>query len=263
MRKPYPTDLSDAQWTCLQSYLPTPKAQGRPRTHSLRDVLDAIFYVLKSGCHWRLLPHDFPPWSTVYYHFRRFQLRGLWSLILKVLRAVERKRAGKDPQPTAAIMDSQSVKTVEESAHPSGYDAHKNVKGRKRHLLVDTLGLPLSIYVTSADVQDRVGARLLLARLGPLVPRLKKIWADGAYSGKELAKWCEEQGGWELEVVERDQEAKGFEVLPKRWIVERTFGWLRRDRRLTKDYERKVQTSETLIEVAMIRLILRRLARAS
>ena len=263
MRKPYPTDLSDAQWTCLQSYLPTPKAQGRPRTHSLRDVLDAIFYVLKSGCHWRLLPHDFPPWSTVYYHFRRFQLRGLWSLILKVLRAVERKRAGKDPQPTAAIMDSQSVKTVEESAHPSGYDAHKNVKGRKRHLLVDTLGLPLSIYVTSADVQDRVGARLLLAGLGPLVPRLKKIWADGAYSGKELAKWCEEQGGWELEVVERDQEAKGFEVLPKRWIVERTFGWLRRDRRLTKDYERKVQTSETLIEVAMIRLILRRLARAS
>jgi putative transposase len=263
MRKPYPTDLSDAQWTCLQSYLPTPKAQGRPRTHSLRDVLDAIFYVLKSGCHWRLLPHDFPPWSTVYYHFRRFQLRGLWSLILKVLRAVERKRVGKDPRPTAAIMDSQSVKTVEESAHPSGYDAHKNVKGRKRHLLVDTLGLPLSIYVTSADVQDRVGARLLLAGLGPLVPRLKKIWADGAYSGKELAKWCEEQGGWELEVVERDKEAKGFEVLPKRWLVERTFGWLRRDRRLTKDYERKVQTSETLIEVAMIRLILRRLARAS
>jgi putative transposase len=190
-------------------------------------------------------------------------LRGLWFLILKVLRAAERKRAGKDPQPTAAIMDSQSVKSVEESAHPSGYDAHKNLKGRKRHLLVDTLGLPLSIYVTSADVQDRVGAHLLLSGLGPLVPRLKKIWVDGAYSGKELAKWCEEQGGWELEVVERDKEAKGFEVLPKRWIVERTFGWLRRARRLTKDYERKVQTSETLIEVAMIRLILRRLARAA
>src|SRR5215208_2949738 len=263
MRKPYPTDLSDAQWTRLQSCLPTPKAQGRPRTHSLRDVLDAIFYVLKSGCHWRLLPHDFPPWSTVYYHFRRFRLSGLWFLILKALRAAERNRAGKDPQPPAAIMDSQSVKTVEESAYPSGYDAHKNVKGRKRHLLVDTLGLPLSIYVTSADVQDRVGARLLLAGLGSLMPLLKKIWADGAYSGKELAKWCNEQGGWELEVVERDKEAKGFEVLPKRWIVERTFGWLRRDRRLTKDYERKVQTSETLIEVAIIRLILRRLARAA
>src|SRR5215203_4248459 len=263
MRKTYLTDLSDAQWRRLQAYLPNPKPEGRPRTHSMRDVLDAIFYVLKSGCHWRLLPHDFPPWSTVYYHFRRFRSSGLWHLILKELHAAERKRAGKDPQPTAAIIDSQSVKTTEESAHPSSYDAHKNVKGRKLHLLVDTLGLPLSIYVTSADVQDRVGARLLLAGLGPLVPRLKQIWADGAYSGKELAKWCEEQGGWELEVVERDKEAKGFEVLPKRWIVERTCGRLRRDRRLTKDYERKVQTSETLIEVAMIRLILGRLARAA
>lgn len=263
MRKPYPTDLSDAEWTRLRSYLPSLKAESRLRTPSLRDVLDAIFYIVRGGCAWRLLPHDFPPWSIVYYHFRRFRLSGLWSLILKVVRADERKRVGKDPQPTAAIIDSQSVKTVGESAHPSGYDAHKNVKGRKRHLLVDTLGLPLSIHVTPADVQDRVGAHLLLAGLGPLVPRLKKIWADGAYSGKELAKWCEEQGGWELEVVERDKEAKGFEVLPKRWIVERTFGWLRRDRRLTKDYKRKVQTSETLIEVAMIRLILGRLARAA
>jgi putative transposase len=152
MRKIYPTDLSDREWTRLQSYLPTPKAEGRPRTHSLRDVLDAIFYVLKSGCHWRLLPHDFPPWSTVYYHFRRFQLNGLWSFILKVVNAAERKRVGKDPQPTAAIMDSQSVKNVEESAHPSGYDAHKNLKGRKRHLLVDTLGLPLSVWIASGKL---------------------------------------------------------------------------------------------------------------
>jgi putative transposase len=261
MRKTYPTDLSDAQWTRLRSCLPAPKAQGRPRTHSLRDILDAIFYVLKSGCHWRLLPHDFPPWSTVYYHFRRFRLNGLWSLILKALHMAERNRAGKDHQPTAAIMDSQSVKTVEESAHPSGYDAHKNVKGRKRHLLVDTLGLPLSVYLTSADVQDRVGARCLLAGLKPFVPRLKKIWADGAYAGEKLAGWLEEQSGWELEIVERDREAKGFEVSPKRWIVERTFSWLIRNRRLSKDYERLVQTSETFIEVARIRLILRRLAR--
>src|SRR5919199_1262419 len=172
MKKTYSTDLSDSEWSYLRLYLPNPKSQGRPRTHSLRDVLDAIFYVFKSGCYWRLLPHDFPPWSTVYYHFRRFRLSGLWSLILKVARADERKRAGKDPQPTAAIMDSQSVKTVEESAHPSGYDAYKNVKGRKRHLLVDTLGLPLSIYVTSADIQDKVGARCLLAGLKPFVPRL-------------------------------------------------------------------------------------------
>ena len=261
MRKPYPTDLSDAEWISLRSYLPTPKAQGKPRTHSLRDVFDAIFYVLKSGCHWRLLPHDFPPWSTVYYHFRRFRSSGLWFLILKAVRVGERKRVGKDPQPTAAIMDSQSVKTIEESAHPSGYDAHKNVKGRKRHLLVDTLGLVLSVYVTSADVQDRVGAQCLLAGLKPLLPHLKKIWADGAYTGEKLAGWLEERGGWKLEIVERDREARGFEVLPKRWIVERTFSWLIRNRRLSKDYERRVQTSETLIEVATIRLLLRRLAR--
>ena len=264
MRKTYPTDLSDAQWSRLRSYLPNPKAQGRPRTHSLRHVFDAIFYVLKSGCPWRLLPHDFPPWSSVYYHFRRFRLSGLWYLILKVLRSAERKRVGKDPQPTAAIMDSQSVKTTEESAHPSGYDAHRNVKGRKRHLLVDTLGLLLSVYVSPADVQDRGGAQGLLAGLKPLLPKLKKIWADGAYTGEKLAGWCQEQGGWELEIVERrSADTEGFVVLPHRWIVERTLGWLMRNRRLSKDYERLVQTSETFIEVAMIRQILRRLARGA
>jgi putative transposase len=263
MRKPYPTDLSDAQWTRLQSCLPTPKAQGRPRTHSLRDVLDAIFYVLKSGCHWRLLPHDFPPWPTVYYHFRKLRLSGAWGLIYRALRSVERDRVGKNVDASAAIMDSQSVKTTEEGARSNGYDAHKNVKGRKRHILVDTLRLPLSVYVTSADVQDRVGVRCLLAGLKPFVPRLKKIWADEAYAGEKLAGWLEEQGGWELEIVERDRKAKGFEVLPKRWIVERTFSWLIRNRRLSKDYERLVQTSETFIEVAMIRLLLRRLARGA
>jgi putative transposase len=199
-----------------------------------------------------------------YYHFRRFRSSGLWSFILKGLHAAERKRVGKDPQPTAAIMDSQSVKNVEESAHPSGYDAHKNLKGRKRHLLVDTLGLPLSVYVTSADVQDRVGAQCLLAGLKPLLPRLRKIWANGAYKGEKLAGWCKEQGGWELEIVERSNaDTEGFAVLPHRWIVERTFGWLMRNRRLSKDYERMVQSSETFIEVAMIRLILRRLRRGA
>ena len=230
------------------------------RAHALRDLFDAIFYVLRSGCPWWMLPGDFPPWSTVYYHFRRFRLSGLWHRIFAILRVAERNRVGKNPDASAAILDSQSMKTTEEGAASNGYDAHKNVKGRKRYLLVDTLGQPLSVYVTPADVQDRAGARLLLAGLGPLVPRLNKIWVDSAYSAKELAKWCEEQGGWELEVVERDREAKGFEVVPKRWIVERTFGWLRTDRRLAKDYERKVHTSEALIEVSMIRLLLRRLA---
>jgi len=188
-------------------------------------------------------------------------LRGLWSLILKVLRAAERKRAGKEPQPTAAIMDSQSVKTVEESANTSGYDAHKNVKGRKRHLLVDTLGLLLSVYVSPANVQDRAGAQCLLPGLKALLPRLKKIWADGAYTGEKLAGWLEEQCGWELEIVKRSGDTEDFVVMAHRWIVERTLGWLMRNRRLSKDYERKVQTSETFIEVAMIRLILKRLAK--
>lgn len=183
-------------------------------------------------------------------------MSGLWSLIFKVVYAAERKRASKDPQPTAAIMDSQSVKTTEEAVHPNSYDAHKNVKGRKRHLLVDTLGFPLSVYVSPADVQDRGGAQGLLSRL-------KMIWAVGAYAGETLAGWCEEQGEWELEIVERSSSAdtEGFPVLPYRWIVERTLGWLKRNRHLSKDYERLVQTSETFIEVAMIRLIWRRLAR--
>jgi putative transposase len=261
MRRTYPTDLSDKEWACLKANLPASKLPGRLRTHSLRDIFDAIFYVLKSGCPWRLLPHDFPPWSTVYYHFRKFRLSGVWGLIYRALRSAERKRVGKNPNPSAAIMDSQSIKTTEEGAQSNGYDAHKNIKGRKRHLLVDTLGLPLSVYVTPANVQDRVGARLLLVGLNPLLPCLKKIWADGAYSGEELARWCEQRGGWKLEIVERNPQTKGFRVSPKRWIVERTFSWLIRNRRLSKDYERRVQTSETLVKVAAIRLILRRFAR--
>lgn len=159
-------------------------------------------------------------------------------------------------------MDAQSVKTVEESACISGFDAHKHVKGRKRHLLVDTLGLLISIYVTPADVHDTRGARCLLAGLAPLVPRLKKIWADQAYRGQALFDWCKAEGDWELEVVERTPGVRGFSVRPRRWVVERTFGWLSRSRRLSKDYERKVQTSETLIQIAMIRLLIARIGRA-
>ena len=190
MKKTYPSDLSDEGWACLKSHLPASRLPGRLRAHSLRDVFDAIFYVLRSGCPWRFLPSDFPPWSTVYYHFRKFRMSGLWHRIFLVLRAAERIRVGKDPDASAGIVDSQSVRTTEEGAESNGYDAHKNVKGRKRHLLVDTLGLPLPVYVTPADVQDRAGARLLLAGLKPLVPNLKKIWADVAYGGEKLAKWC-------------------------------------------------------------------------
>jgi putative transposase len=216
MREPYPTDLNDAEWSRLRSYLPARKAEARLRTRYLRDVLDANFYVLKSGCPSRLLLHGFPPWSSVYYPLRRFRLGGLWHLVLKVLRAAERKSVGKGPQPTAAIMDLQSVKTSEESAHPSGYDAHKNVKERKQHLPVDTLGLLLSVYVSPADVQDRSEAQPLLAGINVLLPLLKKIRADRAYMGENLAGWCKEQGGWELEIVERtsSMDTEGFIVLP-------------------------------------------------
>lgn len=261
MNTHYSSDLTDAQWTCLRRHLPLATAV-RQRRHSLRRVFDAIFYLLHTGCPWRFLPADFPPWQAVYYYFRRFRLDGLWTGVLAALRRAERVRAGRDPQPSAAIIDAQSVKTVEESASISGYDGHKRVKGRKRHLLVDTLGLPISISVTSAGVHDKVGAWHLLAGLKPLVPRLTKIWADGAYISKKLGRWCEGYGGWDLEIVGRDPETRGFAIQPQRWVVERSFAWLVRNRRLRIDYERKLQTSETLIEVAFIRLLLRRLAKS-
>jgi putative transposase len=257
----YPSDLSDAEWDRLQCHLPERLTRRRWPRHTLRAVFDAIFSLLRTGCPWRYLPADFPPWQTVYYHFRRFRLTGVWPTLLAALRTDERQRVGRDPQPSAAIMDAQSIKSVEESALISGYDGHKRVKGRKRHILVDTLGLPISISVTPADTHDTVGARRLLAGLKPLVPRLAKLWADGAYTSKKLARWCKGYGGWDLEIVGRDPETQGFAVQPRRWVVERTFAWLVRNRRLRIDYERKVQTSETLVEVACIRLLLRRLAR--
>jgi putative transposase len=232
MKTTYPSSLTDAEWLYLQRFLPPRSPQGRLRRHSLRIVFDAIFYLLRTG---------------------------LWTHLWRELHKAERRRVGKDPHPSAAMMDSQSVKTVEESARIRGFDAHKCVKGRKRHLLVDTLGLPIMVSVTPADMHDTQGARRLLAGLKYFVPRLKKIWADAAYRGQELADWCAAQGDWDLEVVERTPGVRGFAVLPKRWIVERTFGWLSRNRRMSKDYERKVQTSEALIKVTMIRLLIRRL----
>jgi putative transposase len=228
--------------------------------HPLRRILDAIFYVVRTGCAWRYLPSNFPPWQTVFYHFRRWCLQGRWFHVYGALHAAERERVGRDTDPSAAILDAQSVKTVEESARISGYDGHMGIKGRKRHLLVDTLGLPIAIYVTPADLSDPAGARKLLAGLAFRVPRLQKIWADAAYRGKDLADWCQQHGGWTLEIVEREPGGRSFQVLPRRWVVERCFAWLSRNRRLAKDYERKVQTSETLIQVASLRLLIRRLA---
>ena len=263
MKTSYPSNLSDAEWETLQRHLPPLPKRGRPPIHSLRSIFDAIFYVLRTGCPWRYLPANFPPWQTVFYHFRRLRLNGIWFLLLTALRDAERERVGRNAQPSAAIMDVQSVKTVEESAGICGFDAHKHVKGRKRHILVDTLGLLLSVYVTPADFHDTRGARCLLAGLAPLFPHLTKIWADTAYRGPELAAWYKTEGDWDLEVVERPAGQRGFSVQPRRWVVERSFSWISRNRCLSKDYERKVQTSETLIQVGMIRLLLARLGRKS
>lgn len=258
-RKAYPSDLSDAEWEIIEPLIPPAKPGGRPRKHDMREILNGIFYFLRSGCAWRLLPHDFPPWQTVYHYFREWRCNGIWERMNKALRTALREAAGREVQPSAAILDSQSVKTTETKGI-RGYDAGKKVKGRKRHILVDTMGLLLIVLVHAADIQDRDGAKLVLAKAKCCFHRLRLIWADGGYAGK-LIDWVHKNCSWTLEIVKRSDNAKGFQVLPRRWVVERTFAWLGRYRRLSKDYETLTETSEAMIYAAMVRLMIRRLAR--
>ncbi len=256
-RKAYTTDLSDQEWQIIEPLLPGPKHLGRNIVYFRREILNALFYLNRNGCTWRNFPGDFPPYGIVSYYYHTWRRSGLWQSINETLRTQLRIAEWRHPQPSAACLDSQNVKTTE-IASERGYDAGKKSKGRKRHILVDSLGL-LLVVVHAASIQDRDGAELVLTNVPGRLTRLAHIWADGAYAG-ELIQWVKTTCRCVLEIVKRSDKRKEFQVLPHRWIVERTFGWLNRHRRLAKNYERLVESSQAMIHIAMICLMLARLA---
>ncbi len=256
----YTSDLSDAEWDLVHYCFPKPSKKGRRRKHAFRELLNAIFYLVKTACQWRNLPAHFAPWRRVYHYFRLWKRNGLWVQIHTHLREHVRCVDGRHREASAAILDSQSVKSTETSDE-RGYDAGKKVNGRKRHVLVDTLGLILWVMVLPAHIQDRDGARQLLTAFFARSPRrrLRHLWADGGYAGA-LVQCAQQLWRCVIAIVKRS-ELHRFKVLPRRWVVERTFGWLGRYRRLNRDYERQAHTAEIMVYLAMIRLMLARLGR--
>jgi len=263
MSKAYPSNLTSTQYELISDMIPAPKPGGRPREVEMWEVLNAIFYVLVEGVRWRALPEDFPAWQTVYTYFRNWRRDGTWVEIHDRLRQWARVEKQRAPSPSEAIVDSQSVKSAAMVSQAVGFDAGKLTKGRKRFVTVDTLGLVLRVLVTAANVGEREGGKLVLERVkqtAPAVSRLHTIWVDGGFDGAPFMIWVMDVCRWILQVVLRPEQTKGFILLKKRWVVERTFGWLMGCRRLVRDYELLPATSETFIYLAMIRIMLRRLA---